>query len=111
MLHLGIGLVYPVTGSRGSFVSARSVQFLPAPPTVASRVSMVRKAVCGALFALGLHALFTRGLDLLQFGITFRMDGVVCGFDPNLLLRARSRLSDFTAGRRVASVAALARPI
>ena len=55
--------------------------------------------------------MLTGGMDLLVFGILFRLDGFVGGVDPSLLLRARSRLASLCGGRNLRTVAASARPI
>ena len=111
LLEVSLGLRYPVTGSNGVLVSADSVVFRPTPPTVASRLQFVRRTARPALKALGLAGLLVHGLDRTSLGVCFRLDGLICGFDPGLLSRARLQLACFCAARHVGSVAALARPL
>ena len=101
----------PFTGERGHWQSASTTVFRPVPPTVAGRLRIVRDAVRSTLKALHLEAALTRGLDLTSVGVFFMLDGLCWGFDPNLLAGARSRLAQFSAGRNMRSVAALARPL
>ena len=111
MLELGMGLEFPVSDQQGRWCSAKSVVFRPAPPTVARRLHIVRDVAKSSLRALGLEAMLVSGLDLIGFGISYRLDGFVGGVDPILLLRARARLASFCGGRNMRSSAALARPL
>ncbi|CAE7803672.1 DHX57 [Symbiodinium sp. CCMP2592] len=103
--------VYPVSGPQGGWLSPASVAFLPPPPTVAGRLTFVRRALRHAFKCLRLQCLFISGVDRTELGVTFPLDGIVIGADEHLLLRARASLGHFAQGRRVNSRAALARPL
>ena len=90
-------------------MSASSVVFKPAPPTLAGRLRFIRKALREAFVSLDLQILFRSGLDLNFVGIRFRLDGLVCGIDPALLEKARFKLADCCKGRRISTVGSLAR--
>ena len=111
MLESIEGFVYPVSGPGGGWLSPASVTFLPPPPTVAGRLTLVRRALRHAFKCLRLQCLFISGVDRTELGIGFSLDGLVIGADVQLLLRARAALGHFAQGRRMQSRAALARPI
>ena len=111
MLEASGGFVYPVASVKGGWVSPASVAFLPPPPTVAGRLTIVRRALRQALKCLRLQCLFVSGVDRSDLGVGFPLDGIVFGAEGSLLLRARAALGRFAQGRRVQTRAALARPI
>ena len=49
-------LEYPVAGDKGGWVSAATVAFLPPPPTVDGRLTLVRRALRRALKCLRLQS-------------------------------------------------------
>ena len=63
-----------------------------------------------ALHGLNLQALMVQGIDRSDFGIGFRLDGLVVVFSSELFLRARASLGRFVQGRSAGTKAALARP-
>ena len=83
MLEAVGGFVYPVAGQSG-WVSSATVAFLPPPPTVAGRLSLVRRAFRGAFKGLRLQSLFVSGIDRSDLGIGFPLDGLVFGVDGSL---------------------------
>ncbi|CAE7325636.1 unnamed protein product [Symbiodinium sp. CCMP2456] len=111
MLEATGDFVYPVVGDKGGWVSSATVAFLPPPPTVAGRLTLVRRALRRALKCLRLQGLFVSGIDRSDLGVGFPLDGIVFGAEDSLLLRARAALGRFAQGRRVHTRAALARPI
>ena len=111
LFHVKGGLDFPVAGPQGGWVSSTTVAFLPAPPTVAGRLSFIRRALRRALHRLQLQCLFAGGIDLSEFGVSFPLDGLIIGVDGQDLLRARAALGLFVQGRRVTSHAAFARPL
>ena len=110
-LHLEDRVQYPVCGSDGRWASASSTVFRPPAPTVASRLNLVRRALRPALKCLGLQSLLVQGIDRSDFGIGFKLDGLVVGFTSELFLRARASLGRFVQGRSACSRAVLARPL
>ena len=111
VVDLSLGIDFPISGDNGNWVSAKSVVFKPTAPTVAGRLRFIRRALRESLSALGLQVLFRSGLDLSSLGVTFRLDGLVCGIDPALLRQARTHLADFCRGLRISNVGSLARPL
>ena len=103
MLEIELGLCFPVTDQRSRWCTAFSTVFKPAPPTVAGRLRIVRDVAMSSLKTLGLEAMLVGGLDLLDFGVRFRLDGFIGGVNPSLLNRARSRLAIFCRGRNMRS--------
>ena len=103
--------MFPTTDSDGRLAYLRGSAFAPLPPTVAGRLSFVRRAAKHALLTLGLGSFLVVDLDRTDLGVGFRLDGVCMGCCISLLRQARNLLSDFTAGRRVGCHSALARPI
>ncbi|CAE7902920.1 unnamed protein product [Symbiodinium necroappetens] len=110
-LHLEDRAQYPVSGPDGKWCSASLLAFRPPAPTVAGRLSIIRKAMRPVLHGLNLQSLMVQGIDRSDFGIGFRLDGLVVGVDSELFLRARASLGRFVQGRSVGTKAALARPI
>ena len=110
-LHLEDRVQYPVCGSDGCWASASSTVFRPPAPTVAGRLNLVRRALRPALKCLGLQSLLVQGIDRSDFGIGFKLDGLVVGFTSELFLRARASLGRFVQGRSACSRAVLARPL
>ena len=111
LLHLKGDFHYPVVGTGGVLTSARSLPFAPAPPTVAGRLGLVRRASRACFSALGLQELLRSRVSRAEFGIRFSLDGYIGGCDVDLLCQARELLQAFVTGRRVANVGALARPL
>ena len=111
MLHVEGSTVYPVAHSQGKWLPASQVAFLPLPPTVAGRLHLVRKAVREVLAIFGADCLLVQALNRVGLGIDFPLDGIVLGVNAALLQAARNLLAQFCSGRRVASLAALARPV
>ena len=110
-LHLSSDVKYPVCGSDGRWISASSLAFCPPAPTVAGRLNLIRRALRPALQCLGLESLTVQGVDRSDFGIGFRLDGLVVSFSSELFLRARTSLGRFVQGRNAGNRAALARPL
>ena len=104
-------LVYPVAGTQGKWLSAASLAFRPLPPTVAARVSLLRKVMRRALQCLQFQGLLASAIDCSELGVLFRVDGMLLGVAPAVLAAARSRVRDFCTGRRVTGPAGLARPL
>ena len=110
LLHLGGQLQYPISGVVGRWVVPQSV-FAPLPPTVASRLGLIRRAVKHAFGVFDLSECLVSGLSRIDLGVGFPLDGLRIGCDSSLLQLARGQLRDFTWGRRVQSQGALARPL
>ena len=111
MLHIDGSVVYPVAHSQGRWLPASTVTFLPLPPTVAGRLYLVRKAVREFLAIFGAESLLVRSLNRVGLGVHFPLDDLALRVDAVLLQAARNLLAQFCSGRRVASLAALARPV
>ena len=111
MLHVDGRVAYPVAHSQGKWMSASTVAFLPLPPTVAGRLYLVRRAVKEILAIFGASSLLVSNLNRVVLGVDFPLDGLTLGADVGILQAARSLLSQFCSGRRVNSLAALARPV
>ena len=92
-------------------MSASTVAFLALPPTVAGRLYLVRRAVKEILAIFGASSLLVCNLNRVVLGVDFPLDGLTLGADVGILQAARSLLSQFCSGRRVNSLAALARPV
>ncbi|CAE7028137.1 unnamed protein product [Symbiodinium sp. CCMP2592] len=110
-LHLEGAVVYPVCDSSGKWVSATSRLLQPPAPTVAGRLSLVRRAMRPVLRRLGLQSSMISGIDRSDFGLGFALDGLIIGFSTDLFLRARATLGHFVQGRAAGTRAALARPL
>ena len=111
LIHHGTGISFPVPGPNGTWASASSTAFPPLPPTVASRVGIVRRATKDALGCLGLGHLVVGGLDRSCIGVDFVLDGLRMGCCSSLIQVARESILHFTAGRKVGGPNGLARPL
>ena len=111
MLHLLGFDQFPALGPHGTLQVPDDLSFRPLPPTVAGRLSLLRRAGKISLRLLNLDVLLVSGIDRTDCGVDFPLDGVILGVQPDLLLKARSLLSDFTKGRKLGCHRALARPV
>ncbi|CAE7506880.1 aquIMA [Symbiodinium sp. CCMP2456] len=72
--------------------------------TVAVQMSLLRKALRRIFVALRRVDLLVDGISLVEFGVTFRIGGLLFPSDPSLLRAAHERLFQFCMGRKVVEV-------
>ena len=72
---------YPTTGPSGQWTSTLVSSFAPLPPTVASRLGLLRRAAKRAFGILGIGHFVVSVLDRTDVGVGFRLDGIVMGRD------------------------------
>ncbi|CAE7655752.1 unnamed protein product [Symbiodinium sp. CCMP2456] len=110
ILHVLDIQVFPVCDGLGRWSDPSTLAFPPASQTVAVRLGLVRRALRPALRCLDLERLLVQGIDRLDLGVRFPLDGLIIGVDTSLLLKARTSLGRFVQGR-AGTRSMLARPI
>ncbi|CAE7342035.1 aquIMA [Symbiodinium sp. CCMP2592] len=110
IFHVLGGQRFPVRSLSGEgWRNAADVPLHCPTLTVAVQFSLTRRALKGIFKALQREDLLVDGIDLVDFGISFAIGGFLFPVRSTLLLAARSRLSEFCAGRKICTVGDLAR--
>ncbi|CAE7270136.1 aquIMA [Symbiodinium sp. CCMP2592] len=110
VLHAHGGPRFPVRALTSGQWSNQADVPLGAPAlTVDVQMSLLRKTLRRILVALRRDDMLVDGLSLLEFGVTFRIGGILISVGSSLLQAARNQLFQFCAGRKVCTVGDLAR--
>ena len=103
------GFDFPVCSPvDGSWVADSSLFACQGRPTIATRLSLLRKAAQLAFRHLGIDFCFCEGIDLSVLGVSFPCGGVRIGINPQFLRQARASLAVQGPFHKVAR---LARPL
>ncbi|CAE6966038.1 aquIMA [Symbiodinium sp. CCMP2592] len=110
IFHVLGGQRFPVRSLSGEgWRNAADVPLHCPTLTVAVQFSLTRRALKGIFKALQREDLLVDCIDLVDFGISFAIGGFLFPVRSTFLLAARSRLSEFCAGRKICTVGDLAR--